>query len=104
MVQTSKVPGGMGDGDALPSRPVLICQADGRDSDAGPLVSSREVFCGPAFQTQLGQDGFRSLAAPVGSYDLGPVAAALPEPPQLILVVTDGTEGQQPRQLQSFRC
>jgi tetratricopeptide (TPR) repeat protein len=89
----------------MPSLAVLVCHP-GSGHRPSPAVSSNEICCGPDLETVVREGRYRSLATPIDSYDLRAVAAALPEAqrPELIVVATDGTGRQQPRNLDAFPC
>src|SRR5215212_459832 len=105
MGQTTNSTGVAGAGASLPTLAVLVCQP-GSGPRAAAAVSSNEVCCGPELETVVRDGRYRSLATPTGSYDLPSVVAALPQAqrPELIVVGTDGTGRQQPRNLDAFSC
>lgn len=85
---------------------VLSSYLSSRDHYRETMFSPNEVFCGPdAADAQ--QDGrWRSLRTPAGQYDLAGVAARLPaaQQPDLVVVKTDATNRNYPRNLQALRC
>ncbi|MCC6589756.1 MAG: glycosyltransferase [Bryobacterales bacterium] len=72
-----------------------------------PLISAREIFCGPLANNQPDASGRVTLQTPIGPFD----AAAHVQPrlsstdhPELIVVKFDSTGRIQPRNLGAFRC
>jgi hypothetical protein len=74
---------------------------------APPRLSDEQINCGPEWPDALTPEGkVRSLATPLGEYDLALVAAKLPtdQQPDLIVCLVDASWRNVPRNLQAFRC
>jgi len=72
-----------------------------------PQLSDAQVTCGPDWLDESAPDGrIRSLATPVGDYDLAAVAARLPmdQQPDLVVCLVDASWRNVPRNLAAFRC
>jgi tetratricopeptide (TPR) repeat protein len=72
-----------------------------------PQLGDEQVNCGPDWTDESGPDGrARSLATPVGSYDLAAVAAKLPpgQKPDVVVCLIDSSRRSMPRNLAAFRC
>jgi tetratricopeptide (TPR) repeat protein len=70
-----------------------------------PLVSRREVFCGPDCVTREVDGQLRSLESPAGSVELAALLTRLPaaQRPELLVVRSDPAGRNQPRGLAAFR-
>ena len=72
-----------------------------------PQLGDAQVNCGPDWRDETGPDGrVRSLATPVGDYDLAAVAARLPaeQRPDLVVCLVDASWRNVPRNLAAFPC
>jgi len=72
-----------------------------------PQLCDAQVNCGPDWRDEAAPDGrIRSLATPVGDYDLAAVAARLPadQQPDLVVCLVEANWRNVPRNLTSFRC
>ena len=72
-----------------------------------PVLSGSQVICGPDWKDVIGPDGrVRSLATPVGSYDLAAIAAKLPpeQQPDVVVCLVDASWRNLPSNLAAFAC
>ena len=72
-----------------------------------PLLGDEQINCGPDWADERGSDGrYRSLATPVGTYDLAAVAARLPpgQQPDLVVCLVDASWRNLPCNLRAFTC
>src|SRR5512140_962599 len=72
-----------------------------------PALSDAQVNCGPDWRDEHDADGrVRSLATPLGEYDLASVAARLPpeQRPEAVVCVVDASWRNLPRNLAAFPC
>jgi cytochrome c-type biogenesis protein CcmH/NrfG len=73
---------------------------------APPQLSDEQVNCGPDWaDCEIGGHHI-SLSTPIGEYDLGAVAARLPESqqPDMVVCLVDASWRALPRNLRAFRC
>jgi predicted O-linked N-acetylglucosamine transferase (SPINDLY family) len=70
------------------------------------ILSSKEIFCGPDAETQLGEGSLKSLKTPAGAYDAPAFfsQSGITEMPELVLVKADATGRNFPSNLRSFKC
>ena len=74
---------------------------------APPQLGDEQVNCGPHWKDDVDPDGHcRSLATPVGPYDLAAVAAKLPpgQQPDAVVCLVDASWRNLPRNLAAFKC
>lgn len=72
-----------------------------------PVLSDRQVNCGPDWLDQRTPDGrVRSLVTPVGRYDLAAVATKLPanQQPDVVVCLVDASWRNMPSNLAAFAC
>jgi glycosyltransferase involved in cell wall biosynthesis len=72
-----------------------------------PQLSWEQVNCGPDWTDETGADGqVRSLATPVGEYDLAALASRLPpeQQPEAVVCLVDSSWRNLPRNLAAFKC
>ena len=72
-----------------------------------PQLGDEQVVCGPDWPDDIGADGrVRSLATPVGSYDLAMIAAKLPpeQRPDVVVCLVDASWRNTPANLAAFGC
>jgi glycosyltransferase involved in cell wall biosynthesis len=72
-----------------------------------PRLGDEQVNCGPDWADETAPDGqVRSLATPVGEYDLFALAARLPrgQQPDAVVCLVDASWRNLPRNLAAFKC
>lgn len=72
-----------------------------------PRLGDEQVNCGPDWADETAPDGqVRSLATPVGEYDLSALAARLPagQQPDVVVCLVDASWRNLPRNLATFKC
>ena len=69
------------------------------------LLSSKEIFCSPDAQTNLGASS-RAIQTPVGSYDARDFFSKnkITQQPEIVLVKADATGRNLPSNLKAFKC
>ncbi len=90
----------------LPSPHALLFFLSHQDTYRKPLISRKEVFCGPDTATRIAAGRVFALKTPVGSFDVGEVADLLPssQQPEIVIVKADATNRNLPRGLARFKC
>ena len=85
---------------------VLYATPTGPGYIGAALLSDRQVVCGPHWPDTENENGLASVHTPAGAYDLAAVAARLPhnQQPELVVVWTDATLSNLPRNLAAFSC
>lgn len=81
--------------------PALVCFAGDIGWYRRPMVSAREVFCGPRCETAVEGGLYRSVKTPAGEFDIAKLIASLPpeQKPALVAVQVNRSATTVPRNL-----
>lgn len=86
---------------------VLFSTASAAGYMLPPTLGDEQINCGPDWKDERDPAGrVRSLATPVGEYDLAALAATLPgeQQPDIVACLVDASWRNVPRNLGAFRC